>query len=129
VIQTAAYIYSFFIVIIILFHLGLVLGRPWGRITMGGQHLGKLPKNMRLVAFAAIFLLIFFLFNVLSQSCLMFTEWQFLTSKTIWIVVVFNFMTLIGNLITKSKWERIIWAPVAAVMFSCVILLIIFGPQ
>lgn len=120
-IEVAAYIYSFFIVIIFIFHIGLIIGQPWGKITMGGQDSGQLPKRKRIVAFVALFLLMFFLFNVLSQSSLMFEEWQNITDKTIWIVVVFNFLSFIGNLFTKSTWERRIWAPVATIMFACVV--------
>ena len=119
--QAAAYIYSFFIILIFIFHIGLIIGLPWGQITMGGQDIGPLPKKKRIVAFVALFLLTFFLFNVLSQSGLMFKQWQNITDKTIWIVVALNTLTLIGNIITKSKWERRIWAPVAAIMLVCVV--------
>ncbi len=121
--ESAAFVYIFFNILIIIFHFALILGAPWGEFTMGGKDVGKLPKQKRVFAVLALPLLIFFLITIISLSGLSFIELKPISSKTIWGVIFFNFLTAIGNIFTKSHKERKLWAPITLIMLVCAIII------
>lgn len=109
---------------IILFHIALVIGAPWGEFTMGGQDRGVLPPKKRLLALLAIPLLLLNIVNVLSQAGIGFEEYKFVTDITIWLVLFLNALILVGNLVTRSPRERLIWAPIVTAMFICIAVIV-----
>jgi len=121
-ITTSANIFVFFVAIVILFQLALAAGMPWGRLSNGGKFPGRLPKGMR---FASVFqagILAVFGVIVLTKSGSIYPQWVVASKTAIWVVVAFSALATIMNLITPSKWERIIWAPVSIIMLITVIL-------
>jgi hypothetical protein len=119
---TAAKIYAVFTLIVIAFQLALAAGAPWGSISMGGKFPGVYPKKMRIAAiFMGAFLGLQALIVAVSSGWI-YPEWQAAISRLIWLVVVINVLGFLMNLITPSRWERIIWAPVALVFLLCSVL-------
>ena len=59
---------------------------------------------------------------VLARAGLILPQWQAAANWLIWGVVAFSALSLVLNLITPSKWERILWAPVAAGLLLCSVL-------
>lgn len=115
----AALIYSFLATIVALFQLALTLGAPWGSWAMGGFHPGKFSPALRSAAFAQGLLLLTFSAIVLTQAGVVENN-GFLSSKfAILTVVAINFISAVLNTITPSKKERILWGPVAVLMFLC----------
>jgi len=102
--------------IIILFQLGLTLGMPWGEASMGGKYPGKYPPKMRVVSFINIFVLSIIGVIVLIKADLILPPLKSFSNTAIYFVVVFSFVATILNLITPSKIERKIWAPVAIIL-------------
>ena len=115
----AANIAIFFIAIVGLFQLALVIGMPWVNLAMGGRFPGKLPPAMRVAAFVQVVILAIIGIIIFVRAGLLFPEWLWMSKKIIWGVVLFNVLGLILNLATPSKWERIVWAPVVAVLLVC----------
>ena len=118
----AAKIYGFFLVIVALFQLALAAGLPWGKLAMGGKFPGRYPKIMRFVCLIQIFILIILGTIVFTRAGIILPEWYPASKKIIWGVAAFSVLGVIANLITPSKWERIIWAPIAIVLMVCSIL-------
>ena len=119
---TAAKIYAVFTLIVIAFQLALAAGAPWGSISMGGKFPGVYPKKMRIAAiFMGAFLGLQALIVAVSAGWI-YPEWQTAISRLIWMVVVINVLGFLMNLITPSRWERIIWSPVALVFLLCSVL-------
>ena len=112
----AAMVYGFFIAVVALFQLALAAGVPWGSIAMAGKFPGRLPPRMRAVAFVQIFVLLFLGAIMWTRAGIIFPQWYLASGKFIWGVVAFGVLGFIMNLITPIKWERIIWAPVAAIL-------------
>jgi len=112
----------FLLSIVALFQLALAFGMPWGSLAMGGKYPGKFPVPMRLAAVVQAFVLIGIGFVLLIKSKVMFPSLYQTSEIVIWGIVVFNVLGLIMNLATPSKWERIIWAPVAGGLLVCSIL-------
>lgn len=115
----SAQVFGLFIAIAAIFQLALAFGTPWGGIAVAGKFPGRVPSLMRAVAFAQSFVLIFLGVIVWVRAGLIFPQWYVASEKLIWGVVAFGAIGFIVNLITPVKWERIIWAPVAAILLIC----------
>ena len=89
---------------------------PWGHLAMGGRYPGKFPPNMRVGAVIQAALLAFLAMIVLSRAGVAFPGLSNLSNILIWVAVAISGISLILNLITQSKWERRLWAPVAVLM-------------
>jgi hypothetical protein len=109
-------LFSILIAIVILFQAALAVGIPWGEYAMGGKYPGKLPVPMRVACLIQIVILAFLAVIVLSQSGSILPGWSGFANVAIWFVVAFSVLSTILNLITRSVWERRIWAPVAVLM-------------
>jgi hypothetical protein len=53
---------------------------------------------------------------VLARAGVVFPSWAGAARTLVWVAVGISGVSLILNLITQSKWERIIWAPVGAIL-------------
>jgi len=115
----AVYIYSTITVFAVLFQLALAAGVPWGEYAMAGRFPGRFPVRMRIGAGIQATILILFALIVASRSGLYLSSWNQTSQSFIWLVVFISASSLLLNLITPSKWERIIWAPVAMLMLWC----------
>ena len=112
----AALVFGFFIAVVAIFQLALAVGLPWGSVAMAGKFPGRFPPSMRAVAFVQTFVLIFLGAIVWTRAGIIFPQWYLASEKFVWGVVAFAVLGFIFNLITPIKLERIIWAPVAAIL-------------
>ncbi len=121
----AVYIFVFLISVVVLFQLALSAGAPWGAIALGGRFPGKFPARMRIAALVQAFILTLFGLIVPIHAGLVLPDFYSISEVGIWVVVVVFSLSLIMNLATPSKWERIIWAPVVAILIVCSLLVAI----
>ncbi|XEC93498.1 hypothetical protein AB6A23_19305 [Paenibacillus tarimensis] len=122
----SAIVFTVLIGIVILFQLALAAGMPWGSAAMGGKFPGKYPPAMRFACLIQIVILSFIAVIVLTRSGLLFSDWHPLSMSAIWFVVAFSAVAALMNLITKSIWERRIWAPVSLALLV-LSLMVAFG--
>jgi len=111
-----AYLFTLAALITVLFQLALAAGKPWGNLAMGGRYPGKFPAGMRVGALIQAALIAFLAIIVLSDAGVAFPGLSSLSNILIWAAVAMSAISLVMNLIMPSKWERILWAPVAFVM-------------
>jgi hypothetical protein len=116
VVTISATVFSTLIAIVILFQIALAAGMPWGSYAMGGKFPGKFPPTMRIASLIQVIILSFIASIVLIKSGLIFPDWSSFTKAAIWFVVAFSVIATVLNLITRSVWERRIWAPVSLLM-------------
>jgi len=114
----ALILFVVFTLIVSLFQLALSLGAPWGKIAMAGKYPGKFPIKLRISAVFQMILLLFFIWIALVKGEKVNIEWKSFADKMIWVVVGFSVIATILNIITPSKWERIIWAPICLIMLA-----------
>jgi hypothetical protein len=103
-------------VLLALFQVALALGAPWGRAAWGGAH-ERLPSKLRVASrFAAIFWLVAALV-VLARAGY---EWSPVSLDVArwgtWILVGLLVIGTLLNLASRSRLERLIQTPVAAVL-------------
>ncbi|MDF2720850.1 MAG: hypothetical protein K0Q59_525 [Paenibacillus sp.] len=112
-IKIAAILYSALIGVVIIFQLLLAAGMPWGSYAMGGKFPGKYPPALRAAAIFQAALLAFIACIVWSRAGVLLPGWDAFTAVAIWFAVCFSAVATVLNLITRSVWERRIWAPVS----------------
>ena len=117
--SVAAHIFALLIFVVVLFQLALMLGAPWGNVAMGGRFPGKFPPVMRIAALIQGLVLGVIGFIVLIRGQVLNSNLYEITEIAIWVVVALMGFSLVMNLVTPSRWERIIWAPVLVVLFTC----------
>ncbi len=83
---------------------------------MGGKFPGRFPPKMRVAALVQIVLLVAVAFIVLIRAGLLAEEYYDISRPGIWFVVVLFVVSTILNTITPSKKERMMGAPIAAVL-------------
>jgi hypothetical protein len=115
----AAYIFTLFTVFVVIFQFALALGAPWGEIAMGGKFPGRFPSQMRIVALGLMSLHLFIALIVLIRSGLIISGYFELSKLIIWFIVVLYVIATILNIITPSKKERILWAPISVILLIC----------
>ena len=114
----AAVFFSVVITIAVLFQIALALGAPWGKAAMGGRFPGRFPPAMRLAAAVQSIVLALTAAVVLTRSGLIFPQWSENVSALVWGVTALFALGFAMNLITPSRIERLLWAPLTAVLFG-----------
>lgn len=112
----STFIFCFFILVAVLFQLAMALGAPWGEYAMGGKYPGKFPTKIRVAAVFQLLILVAFGIISLIRSGLIDSSLHEFSTKAIWFVVGFFVLGTIMNLITPSKKERNIWAPITFIL-------------
>ncbi|MBD8840096.1 MULTISPECIES: hypothetical protein [Paenibacillus] len=125
IVLTSAIAFTFLILIVILFQVALAVGVPWGEYAMGGKFPGKYPISMRFSCIVLIAILAFMGIIVLSKAGLLWPQWSVFAETAIWFIVAYLVLGTILNLITRSVWERRIWAPVTLLMLITSIIIAI----
>ncbi len=120
--QALAITYAIAAALPLAMQLGLILGAPWGRLTLGGRWPGVLPLAVRPFAGLAALLLIWLITVVLDHAGLIafgYPDW------IIWLALALTILTTIANLATPSRPERMLWGPVTLIMSASLGLLLV----
>ena len=116
-VRVAAWVFAGLTVIVCLFQLALAAGAPWGEYAMGGAFPGVMPTPMRVAAAVQIAVLAVIALVVLSRAGLALPGLRRTSRWLIWVVAALLGVGVVLNLITPSPMERLIWAPVAVLLF------------
>ena len=114
IIPIAAGLYIALILGVVAFHVALIAGAPWGYLTQGGQHRGRLPLRNRVAAGVSIALL-------LCMGAAIASTAGFAPSAPAWIgwaTVGVQALSTLANWATPSAPERRLWAPINTVMLA-----------
>ncbi|GAS80401.1 hypothetical protein [Paenibacillus amylolyticus] len=125
IVLTSAIVFTVLILIVILFQVALAVGVSWGEYAMGGKFPGKYPISMRFACIVQIAILAFMGIIVLSKAGLLWRQWSVFAETAIWFIVAYLVLGTMLNLITRSVWERRIWAPVTLLMLITSIIIAI----
>lgn len=117
-----AHIFTLLSLFVVSFQLALIIGKPWGHLTLGGKYPGIIPPQKRWIPFLSILILLFFSLIVEVRAGVIFPEWHAASYTAIWFVVGYCILGVLANTFTPSKWERIIWLPTILAAFVCSII-------
>ena len=124
--RNAALIFAGACALTILFQIALILGAPWGHLTMGGKWPGVLPPQGRLAAAVSALLLAAMAATLLASAG--FTRWR----PPVWApypVAGFMGLSVLMHLATPSAAERALWLPIVLVMAACALAVIAGRPR
>lgn len=104
-----------------LFQLCLAFGAPWGRLAWGGSH-ERLPPRLRIGSLVAIGLYAGFSLIILSRAGVI-PLWSGAgwTNPACWIIAGFLTLGVLGNLASRSRPERLVMTPIAAILAGCAV--------
>ncbi len=114
--RLAAIAFAVLTAVVCAFQLALAAGAPWGAYAMGGAFPGVMPTPMRAAAVVQVGVLVAVALVVASRAGLVLPGWARAARWLVWVVVALLAVGLLLNLITPSGGERLIWAPVVAMM-------------
>lgn len=118
--QWAAVLFALACACVGAFQLALVLGAPWGELTLGGRWRGRLPPRVRFIPLLSALALAFFAAVILARAG--FTlPWPLppllpYAGPLAWVVVGYCLLGALANAATPSRRERRLWLPVVLVM-------------
>ncbi len=99
-----------------IFQVALILGAPLGRLAWGGKH-DVLPTNLRVSSMSSIFLYGIFSIIILSKAGIVSAPISDgAVVVTMWALTGYFFVGVVMNAISRSKPERYLMTPVAAVL-------------
>jgi hypothetical protein len=110
--------------IVALFQAALLLGAPWGHLTLGGRFPGRLPGRMRGFAASSGVLLVLFALVVLSRAGVALPTWRPFARIAVWPVIAYCVVGIVLNSMSRSRWERILWVPVTTLMLVSSVLVV-----
>ena len=116
--RLAALIFAGLTAVVMLFQLALALGAPWGAYAMGGTFPGVFPPVMRVAALVQIALLAVLALTILARGGVVRVPSRRAVHILAWLVTGFMAVGVVLNIITPSSMERMIWAPVAVILFA-----------
>lgn len=122
-IENAAFIYATGVLGVIGFHIAMLVGAPWGELTMGGAIKGPYRGAQKLISVAQIIVIGVMGYVVLSHAGLITGA---LPAWAIWPVTAMAALSVLANAATRSPRERRLWLPVVSVMLVAV-LIVAFG--
>lgn len=115
-IETYALIACAVLLALALFQILLILGVPIGRYAWGGTH-DVLPQNLRIASASSIALYIVFAAFILSKASVIdLVQNDSLVGVGMWVFTGYFFLGIFMNAISRSKKERLVMTPVAAVL-------------
>jgi hypothetical protein len=115
----AAILFTVLATLVCIFQIALVLGAPWGELTLGGRYKGAIPYRIRFVPLASLALIGGFAVIVLSRAGIAFAGLEERSAKLVWGVVAYCVLGVLANYFTPSRRERLLWFPVVAGMLTC----------
>jgi hypothetical protein len=105
-----------------LFQVALIAGVPIGRYAWGGNH-RVLPTRLRVASVFSIILYALFSVFILTKAGLFAAPFsESVTSVAMWILTGYFFLGILMNGISRSKPERLLMTPVAALLAALFLL-------
>jgi hypothetical protein len=103
-------------VLVASFQAALALGAPWGRAAWGGAH-ERLPNRLRVASSFAVVLWLVAALVVLTRAGYDWSPFPFSFARWgTWVLFGMLVLGTLMNLVSRSRLERLIQTPIAAVL-------------
>lgn len=99
------------------FQVALALGAPWGRAAWGGAHEGALPRNLRVASLIAALFWVLLASLIFERAGHELIPVPFTVGAWVpWALFGLLALGTLMNLASRSRMERLIQTPVAAIL-------------
>jgi hypothetical protein len=100
------------------FQVSLALGAPLGAHVLGGRHTGVLPNRLRAVSAIAAAILVGCALVILARADAIGwpTAATGVLAPATWVIAAFLVLNTLGNLASKSRLERTVFAATTAAL-------------
>lgn len=122
--RIAALVYLALTGVVVAFHLAMLLGAPWGHLTMSGRWPGALPLEWRWLSLLSALILIGMAFVIAASAGLVRAR---MPPWAIYAVLLYLGLAVILHVLTPSPAERLLWLPQILVMLACATLVALRG--
>lgn len=119
----AAYLATTLLFSLTVFQVALIAGAPIGKFAWGGQY-RVLPRKLRIASTISLFIYAFFALLALDGAGLinLFANDAFV-SVALWVSFAYFTFGIFLNAISRSRPERFLMTPIAAVLAVCYLLI------
>lgn len=102
------------------FQIGLAAGAPLGHLAWGGKH-RVLPRGLRIASAVSVLLYALFAWIIAAAvaSVDRFGDYIEPEHPGIWVLTAYFGLGVVVNLASRSRPERVVMSPVAAVLCAC----------
>ena len=108
--------FTVLLVILAVFQLALIAGAPLGRFAWGGQNT-RLPSKLRIGSAVSVLVYGLFVYIALARVGTIETPAPGLAIViAMWVVTAYLFLSVLPNLASKSRPEKLLMVPVSAVI-------------
>lgn len=115
-IEILAYVGCFVLATLALFQIALIAGAPIGKFAWGGQH-KVLPLKLRIGSVVAVVLYALFVAVLLTKAGVaQLVSSSLFVDIAMWVIVVYLFLGIAMNAISRSKPERLVMTPVTIIL-------------
>jgi hypothetical protein len=127
-IQWVAVVGAVGIVGMLIFQILLAVGLPLGAAAFGGKY-EVLPAKLRLASVISAFIFAAAFFIILAHGGLLGggSRSSSLVRVGIWVLVTIFGVSTLANIFSRSRWERLIMAPVGFVLTVCCVIVALAG--
>lgn len=112
------------------FQVLLAAGMPWGKYAFGGQNVGVLSLRLRIASiFSSLILLAFALVNLQQAGVVVVSANPLTWEIGSWVVTCYAVLGTLMNAISRSRPERFLWTPIAALLAGLNISILVLGAK
>jgi hypothetical protein len=106
------------------FQIALAAGAPLGRLAWGGKH-RILPTGLRIGSAVSVlvYALIAWIIAAAVERAMDVGDYVYDTPPGLWVITVYFGLGVLANAISRSRPERFVMTPVAALLFGCCLLI------
>ena len=106
------------------FQIALAAGAPLGHLAWGGQH-RVLPRRLRIASAVSVLVYALFAWIIAGAAATVdqFGDYDEPTPPGIWVLTAYFGLGVVMNLVSRSRMERLVMVPVAAVLCACCLII------
>lgn len=126
--MSTAIAFTVFLGLLAVFQIALASGAPWGRFAWGGRHREALPRRLRIASAVSVLVCIVLALPALDLAGIIDIVPNAVSRVAAWVVFGYLCIGVVMNAVSRSRPERVVMTPLAAVLALLAALVALTGP-